>query len=409
MPAATTPLPIIRPAAKRKVVDRILGFCQGTIVGDPPVRRAAVPCASPSMMLALRHAQGRLGCIARDARIASRSHVAVRGLFTSETKEPSSPLQRLSASIHEAQDRAHALQSELAPYYEEASKRYRSFRASPYGRLMRLDQPTGTHLLFLPCAWGIALSAATPLDAAGVSLLCYGGAVLARGAGCTVNDIFDADVDASVARTRARPLAAGEASTASAAALASLQFAGALAVLTSLSPTSFILGTATLIPIVYYPLAKRLVAHPQMVLAGTFNAGALIGYAACADAVAGPAVMLYGSGVCWTMVYDTVYGHQDKKDDARLGIRSSALSFGGDSRRALAAFGVGQFACLFAAGWLADLGTTFYMGSAVAASRVFSQIFDTDLDDPKACGGAFKDSAKNGALIWASILAGRLV
>lgn len=360
-------------------------------------------------MLALRHARATFACITRDARLAPCAQVVSRSLFTSPDQKTATPLHRLTASVEDAQDRARAYTAEFAPYYEEVSKRYRTFRASPYGRLMRLDKPTGTQLLFLPCAWGIALGATSSLDVVGLSALCYGGAVLARGAGCTVNDIFDADVDGSVARTSERPLPAGEVSTPTAAVFASAQFAGALAVLTALTPTSFILGTATLIPIIYYPLAKRLVSHPQMVLAGTFNAGALIGYAACVDAIALPAVLLYGSGFCWTMVYDTIYGHQDKVDDEKLRLKSSALSFGGDSKRALAAFGVGQFACLFTAGWCADLGTTFYMGSAVAASRVFAQIYDTDLDKPEACGGAFVDSAKNGALIWASILAGRLV
>lgn len=308
---------------------------------------------------------------------------------------------KLPPAVEEVRDRALQAYGILSAGYKRAA-------ATPYGRLMRLDKPAGAQLLFLPCAWGVALGAGSVGDVVGLSALLYGGAVVARGGGCTVNDIWDADVDRSVERTADRPVAAGEVSTPAAVAFASAQFLAGLGVLTTLTPSAFMLGTAVLVPALYYPLAKRVVRYPQAVLAFTFNSGAIIGYAAATDAIALPALALYGSGVCWTMVYDTIYAHQDKRDDRALGLKSTALEFGDNPRNVLAAFGAGQFACLFAAGMLTDLSTPFYMGTAVAAMRVYQQIYNTDLDDPKECGKAFADNTSIGALIWGSILAGRL-
>lgn len=285
---------------------------------------------------------------------------------------------------------------------------YNQFASTPYGRLLRLDKPTGAQLLFLPCAWGIGLGATSVLDVVGLSTLLYGGAVIVRGAGCTVNDIFDADVDKQVERTKTRPLAAGEVSTPTAVLLATGGFTIGLGVLTCLTPTAFMLGTMTLIPALYYPISKRVFKYPQAVLATTFNVGALIGYASCTNIVAFPAIAAYLSGVCWTMVYDTIYAHQDKRDDIKVGIGSTALAFKGDTRNTMALFGIAQYAALLAAGASADLGTTFYMGATIAATRTYRQIYETDFDQPQQCAQAFNDNAKTGALVWASILAGRL-
>lgn len=274
-----------------------------------------------------------------------------------------------------------------------------------------MDKPIGTQLLFLPCAWGIALGASSPLEVVGLSTLVYGGALLARGAGCTINDIFDRDVDRHVARTKDRPLASGELSIYKAIPFAGAQFLGGLGVLTMLSPTSFIIGTFSLIPIIYYPIAKRVYKYPQFILALTFNVSSLVGYAAVTNALSLPAALLYTSGICWTMIYDTIYGHQDKVDDAKLGLNSSSIAFDADDRsqkKILNMFSIGQFGTLLAAGSMCDLGTSFYMGTAIAASRIYTQIYETDLNDPKACGDSFRSNATTGAIIWASILAGRI-
>ncbi len=316
---------------------------------------------------------------------------------------------RVPPSLLSVRDQALQVWEQVDALSQRASSVYNRFAATPYGRLLRLDKPTGAQLLFLPCAWGIGLGATSVFDVVGLSALLYGGAVVVRGAGCTVNDIFDADVDKQVERTKNRPLAAGEVSTPAAVALATGGFTAGLGVLTCLTPTAFMLGTMTLIPALYYPISKRVFRYPQAILATTFNVGALIGYASCTNSLALPALAAYASGICWTMVYDTIYAHQDKRDDAKVGIGSTALAFKGDTKNTLALFGIGQYAALLAAGATAGLGTTFYMGAAIAASRTYQQIYETDLDQPEQCAKAFNDNAKTGALVWASILAGRLL
>jgi 4-hydroxybenzoate polyprenyl transferase len=281
--------------------------------------------------------------------------------------------------------------------------------ATPYGRLMRLDKPIGTHLLFLPTAWGVSVAAASAGDAAALLALVYGGAVVMRGAGCTVNDLWDRDIDRRVARTRARPLAAGEVSVPAAVALLGGQLAAGLAVLLSLGDAAVAVGAPSVVPVLLYPLAKRVTDFPQAVLGLTMNWGALVGYAAAAGGLAAPAVLLYGAGWCWTMVYDTIYAHQDKVDDARIGVRSSALALGRRTKPALAALAAGKVGLLAAAGVCAHLSAPYYVGVALAGAHLGRQIAATDLDDPGQCQDAFASNATTGAITWAAIVAGRLL
>jgi 4-hydroxybenzoate polyprenyl transferase len=274
---------------------------------------------------------------------------------------------------------------------------------------MRLDKPIGTHLLFLPAAWSITIGAPSIYDGASLCLLFYSGAVLLRGAGCTVNDLWDQDIDGRVARTRRRPLPSGEVSTRAAVALLAAQLSAGLAVLLSLNNTSIVVGAPSVIPAMLYPLAKRMTDYPQAVLGLTFNWGALLGYAAAADTLAPAAFCLYGAGWCWTMIYDTIYAHQDKVDDARIGVRSSALALGDRTRPVLALLAVGKIGCLAAAGFAADLSIPYYAGIALTGAHVARQIVSTDLDDPKQCLNAFQSNATTGAITWASLIAGRLL
>jgi 4-hydroxybenzoate polyprenyltransferase len=278
-----------------------------------------------------------------------------------------------------------------------------------YGRLMRIDKPTGTHLLFLPAAWGITMGTESIVDALSLYTLFYTGAVLLRGAGCTINDIWDADIDPHVDRTKDRPIAAGEISIPAAFAFLSAQLACGLAVLLSLNQTSFIVGAPIVIPVMLYPLAKRTTRYPQAVLGLTFNWGALLGYAAAADTLSASAFCLYGAGWCWTLVYDTIYAHQDKKDDALIGVQSSALALGNSVRPVLSGLVIAKIGCLALAGALADLGTPYYAGITIAGAHSLKQVWWTNLDDPKQCLMAFNSSGVTGAIIWAAVVSGRLL
>jgi 4-hydroxybenzoate polyprenyltransferase len=148
-----------------------------------------------------------------------------------------------------------------------------------------------------------------------------------RGAGCTINDMWDAKYDKEVERTRSRPLASGELTYPQAWKFLAVQLSAGLGVLFLLPHKyeCFAWGVASLPLVATYPLMKRYTNYPQLVLGLTFNWGAIMGWVAVNGdvdwSVVGP---LYASGVAWTLVYDTLYAHQDKRDDAKLGLKSTA-------------------------------------------------------------------------------------
>ena len=201
----------------------------------------------------------------------------------------------------------------------------------PYLRLSRADRPIGTWLLLMPCWWGVALAAAAdqprPEDlwiAAGCAI----GAWLMRGAGCTWNDITDREFDARVARTRSRPIPSGQVTVKQAAAWMVVQSLVAAAILFSFDIAAIALGVASLGLVAIYPFAKRFTWWPQVFLGLAFNWGALLAWAAHAGSLGWPPVLLYLSGIAWTLFYDTIYAHQDKEDDALIGVKSTARLFG---------------------------------------------------------------------------------
>lgn len=182
----------------------------------------------------------------------------------------------------------------------------------PYLRLIRFDRPIGTWLLFWPCGWSIALAAAPGCapDAALLALFATGAFVM-RGAGCTINDMWDREIDRQVERTRERPLASGELTQLDALVFLAAQLGVGAQVLLQLNGYSIGLGAASLGLVVVYPLMKRVTYWPQLVLGAAFNWGALLGWAAVHGEVLWSACApLYAAGVCWTIVYDTIYAHQ---------------------------------------------------------------------------------------------------
>ncbi len=220
----------------------------------------------------------------------------------------------------------------------------------PYARLARLDRPAGSWLLFWPCAWGVAL--ADGLVADGALLLWFGlGSLAMRAAGCVWNDIIDRDLDAQVARTRARPIASGQISVKRALAFAiALSFIGLL-VLLQLRPAAQLTALAAIGLVAGYPFMKRLTWWPQAWLGLTFNWGALVGYIAITEPSAAMA-LLYAGGIAWTLGYDTIYALQDIEDDAMAGIKSSARALGPRARAGVAAFYAAALALWASAFWL---------------------------------------------------------
>ena len=191
----------------------------------------------------------------------------------------------------------------------------------PYLKLMRMDKQAGTLMLLWPCAWSIALAAPVGSLPSAILLAKFSiGAVLMRSAGCIINDIWDKDFDKHVERTKDRPLACGELSVPQALGALGLTLTASLAILMSMNHTSIMLGFASMPLVIAYPLMKRYTYFPQLVLGLAFNFGAFIGWTEVTGMLSLMHTLpLYIGGVCWTLVYDTIYGYQDRQDDAKLG------------------------------------------------------------------------------------------
>jgi 4-hydroxybenzoate polyprenyltransferase len=274
--------------------------------------------------------------------------------------------------------------------------------AEPYARLARLDRPIGTWLLLFPGWWGIALASPRWPDW-WLMLLFAVGALVMRGAGCTLNDIADRDYDGQVARTRLRPIPSGRVTVRQAAIFMTLQLAIGAAILFSLNRTSILLGVAVLGLIATYPYMKRITYWPQLFLGLNFNWGALIGWTAVTGALAWPPVLLYLGGICWTLGYDTIYAHQDKEDDARIGVKSSALALGNKTRPFLFLFYGAATAFWLAAGIADGLHPVFLAGLGLAGTQLAWQAVMVDINDPIDCLGKFRSNRVVGWLLLAGI------
>ena len=286
----------------------------------------------------------------------------------------------------------------------------RSF-LTPYMQLSRVDKPIGTWLLAWPSFWSIALAAPQggPVDLQMLSLF-GAGAFLLRGAGCTVNDMWDRDFDRKVERTRSRPLAAGTITQAHALAWLGIQLSAGLGILLQLNPYSQFIGAASLPLVVTYPLMKRVTGWPQAFLGLTINWGAIMGWSAvhgsCDWTVVGP---LYASGFFWTLLYDTIYAHQDKIDDVKIGVKSTALTFGADTKAFLTAFATGNIASMAMAGYMAGCHGPFFGSVALAAAHMAWQITTVDLDNPKDCAEKFKSNWWYGLCIFLGIVGDKIL
>lgn len=285
--------------------------------------------------------------------------------------------------------------------------RFAPTATKPYLRLMRADRPIGVWLLLWPCWWSTALAALNRGDVIpdiGLLFLFALGAFVMRGAGCTYNDIVDKDIDAKVARTRSRPLPSGALSVNNAKILlVGLCFAG-LAVLLQLNMFAVWLGIASLLPVAIYPFMKRLIAWPQLFLGLAFSWGALMGWAAVYGSLALAPLLLYLCAVSWTVGYDTIYAHQDKEDDALLGLGSTALSFGDNTKTALTIMYLLTILCLAAAGYLAGGGVIFFAGLLAGAAHLGWQVKTLDVDDAQNCLVRFRANRDFGAIIFIAIV-----
>jgi len=278
----------------------------------------------------------------------------------------------------------------------------------PYARLARLERPIGWWLLLWPCWWSSALAT----DAAGWRTpnlwhlaLFLVGAVAMRGAGCTYNDIADRDLDAEVARTRSRPIPSGQVTVRQAAAFLVLQAAIGLLVLLQFNAFTILLGFASLLVVAIYPFMKRITDWPQMILGFAFSWGALLGWAAIFAGLSAAPVLLYVGGILWTIGYDTIYAHQDKEDDALIGVRSTARLFSAQTRPLLALFYGGATVLFAASFWFAGVGALAYAGLLAGAVHLAWQVTTLDIADPDNCLRLFRSNRTYGWIVFAGIVA----
>ncbi|WP_237154541.1 4-hydroxybenzoate octaprenyltransferase [Oryzibacter oryziterrae] len=278
----------------------------------------------------------------------------------------------------------------------------------PYAQLARWDRPIGWRLLLPPCWWSLALASGVHGDrfpSPLYLLLFLMGAVVMRGAGCTYNDILDRDIDAQVARTRARPIPSGRVSAKAAAAFMVAQALVGLGILLCFNPFSVLLGIASLIPVAIYPFMKRITNYPQVMLGLAFSWGGLMGWAVVFGDLSLPAVLIYVASVLWTIGYDTIYAHQDREDDALIGMGSTAQAFAETTPKLLTVcYGL---AVVLIGGAMVDAqcGFAAFVGLAAFARHLFWQVERFDKDNPDLCLMLFKSNRWAGWLLFAGLVA----
>lgn len=265
---------------------------------------------------------------------------------------------------------------------------------------MRLDKPAGTIYLFFPCLFSTLLAAplatpmASPLSVIGTTALFFSGALIMRGAGCSINDLWDRNLDPQVTRTRLRPIARGALTPFQALSWTGVQLLAGLGILLQFPYTCLFYGIPSLALVATYPLAKRVTYYPQFVLGLTFSWGAMMGFpalgvdllAADAGAIRAAAALLYASNVAWTVLYDMIYAHMDIRDDAKAGIKSIALKHDAETKKVLAGLAVVQIGLLAGAGVATGAGPAFFVGSCGGAALTLGyMIKKVNLKSVKDC------------------------
>ncbi|MGE0061797.1 MAG: 4-hydroxybenzoate octaprenyltransferase [Xanthobacteraceae bacterium] len=277
----------------------------------------------------------------------------------------------------------------------------------PYLRLARLDRPIGSWLLLMPCWWSLGLAGmkARELPSPWYVLLFFIGAFAMRGAGCTWNDLVDRDLDAKVERTRSRPIPSGQVTPVQAAIFMGVQALVGLAVLLQFNRYTILCGFASLGVVVIYPFMKRITYWPQIVLGLAFSWGALMGWPAMLGRLDLAPLVLYAGAICWVIAYDTIYAHQDREDDALIGVKSTAILFGERrTRQMLTLFYLLAVVLIGIAATMAGGGNVFGIGLTIFALHLAWQIRRIDVNDPALCLRLFKSNRDAGLILFAAML-----
>ena len=278
--------------------------------------------------------------------------------------------------------------------------------ARPYLRLARLDRPIGSWLLLMPCWWsaGLAGMRVEHFPSLWHIVLFFIGAFAMRGAGCTWNDLVDRNLDGLVERTRSRPIPSGQVTVAQATAFMVAQALIGLLVLIQFNRFTVFTGLASLLVVAIYPFMKRITYWPQIVLGLAFSYGALMGWPAAFGQLDWPAIVLYAGSISWVIGYDTIYAHQDREDDLLIGIKSTALLFGENTRPMLAGFYAGAVVLIGIAGLMGGGGLIFMLGLIAFAAHLAWQVVRLDINDSAHCLKLFKSNRDAGLILFGAML-----
>ena len=294
--------------------------------------------------------------------------------------------------------------------------------SKPFLRLSRLDRPIGTWLLLIPCWWGLLLAiiddggSLIDLDTIWIASVCFFGAFLMRGAGCTWNDITDRKLDGKVARSKSRPLPAGLITVKLAVIWMLLQLIMSAILLFTLNWFAVLVGALSLVVVAIYPFAKRFTWWPQLFLGLAFNWGALLSWSAYQGDLGFAPIFLYLSGICWTLFYDTIYAHQDKEDDILIGIKSTALRLGDNTYSWLYGFVIGlvffNLLCLLCVYFkISDFVPLLFciFGILIMTFHLLIQIKKLDINDSEKCLIIFRSNRDSGLILVAILCIAVLV
>ena len=280
-----------------------------------------------------------------------------------------------------------------------------------YSQLLRLEQPAGFFLLMLQCFWGV-LSSTNSYQHLWSNIYLFLifaiGSIVMRSAGCIINDFFDKDLDKHVSRTSQRPLASGAISSFEAFIIFSILNLIGLAILLSLNLLAIIIGLISFVLFIFYPLMKRITYWPQLFLGITFNIGCLIGYAAIENQLNFQIVILYLSGIFWTLGYDTIYAHQDREDDLNIGIKSTAILFGNNTKQWIIIFYSLMVLCLILFGLLHDQNIYYFILLIFVSAHLFSQIKRLNIENKEECLSIFKSNQYLGLMVALTLFIGIL-
>ena len=272
-----------------------------------------------------------------------------------------------------------------------------------YIKLMRLNQPTGLFLLFWPCSFGLLLASKSHIPLYLLALF-FIGSIVMRGAGCIINDIVDRDIDKHVERTKNRPITSGKINVANGLAFAAFLSCVGLIILLNLPTKAVYIALFSMILVVVYPFMKRITNYPQAFLAITFNIGSVIAYLSISDTIDTPLIILYLSCIFWTLGYDTVYGHQDKVYDKKIGIKSTAIFFEKHTKPVLSLFYTCMILGFLCLGFLEEFDYKYFLIILAASSHLLWQIYKLNKDSPEICMKLFKSNTYSGAIIFLGLL-----